>query len=94
MITKSSERDAVAKVIVVLTQAFLFLAVTGCGPSSDDRYQSGFSDGYAEGYNTTLQIRATLVEGDWKDKNYSKGYQDGRADGVRAALEARKKSQR
>ena len=61
-------------------------ALTGCGPSADQRYDSGYSDGYAEGYNTTLQIRATLVEGDWDDKNYSKGYNDGRAVGVRDAL--------
>jgi len=33
--------------------------------------------GYAEGYNTTCKIRATLVEGDWDNKDYSKGYKAG-----------------
>ena len=56
--------------------------LSACGPSADSRYDTGYSDGYAEEYNTTCKIRATLVEGDWEDKNYSRGYQDGRVDGA------------
>ena len=65
------------KLIICLT-----LLLASCGPSSDSRYESGRSDGYAEGYNTECKIRATIVEGDWDDKDYSRGYQDGRSDGI------------
>jgi hypothetical protein len=58
---------------------------TGCGPSAESRHRAGYLDGYAEGYNTELEIRDTLVEGAWHDRNYSSGYQEGRVDGVRAA---------
>ena len=66
----------------VITIFFFSVILAGCGESSDTRYDSGFSDGYAEGYNTTCKIRATMVKGDWDDEHYSKGYQDGRADGA------------
>ena len=68
------------KFVVVVALSSVFL--TGCGESADTRYDSGFSDGYAEGYNTTCKIRATMVKGDWDDEHYSRGYQDGRADGA------------
>ena len=66
----------------VIATAFFSIFLSGCGESADTRYNSGFSDGYAEGYNTTCKIRATMVKGDWDDKHYSRGYQDGRADGA------------
>ena len=66
----------------VMVIAISSLLLTGCGESSATRYDSGFSDGYAEGYNTTCKIRATMVKGDWDDEYYSRGYQDGRADGA------------
>ena len=62
------------KILFVL--CFLTFLV-GCGESADLRYDTGFDDSYAVGYNTTCKIRATLVEGDWDDENYSKGYNDG-----------------
>jgi hypothetical protein len=34
----------------------------------------------------TLEIRATIVEGDWNDEAYSRGYKDGRSEGVKDAL--------
>ncbi len=61
---------------------FITVFLLGCGESADARYQTGFSDGYAEGYNTTCKIRATVVEGAWDDVNYSRGYKNGRADGA------------
>lgn len=60
--------------------ALLFLC--GCGPSADSRYDAGYDDGFAAGYNTTCEIRATMIAGDWDDKNYSKGYGDGYEDGA------------
>lgn len=50
-------------------------------PSSDERFDNGYSDGYASGYNTTCKIRTTLIEGDWSDENYKKGYNQGYAAG-------------
>ena len=42
----------------------------------------GYSDGYAVGYNTTCEIRATLVEGNWDNQEYMEAYNDGYADGA------------
>ena len=47
-------------------------------------FDSVDSDGEAVGYNTTCEIRATLIEGDWDDENYSRGYADGIAGGIAA----------
>ena len=52
------------------------MMVSACA-DPDERYDAGYNDGYAVGYNTTCKIRATLIEGDWDDKNYSRGYADG-----------------
>ena len=60
----------------------ILILLVGCGESSDARYDSGYDDGYAAGYNTTCEIRATLVEGDWKDEDYASGYRDGYSDGA------------
>ena len=57
----------------------LICLLTSCGsdrPDGDGMYDSGFSDGYATGYNTTCQIRATLIN-DYDDENYRRGYNDG-----------------
>jgi len=67
------------KTLLVLSLLIIF---AGCGESADSRsadsrYDTGFDDGHAVGYNTTCKIRATLVEGDWDDENYSRGYNDG-----------------
>lgn len=63
---------------------FLLLSITfllqGCS-SSDSDYDEGEGDGYAAGYNTTCNIRATMVKGDWDNKDYSEGYKDGYAAG-------------
>ena len=66
-----------------------FMILSACGKSPSARYDAGYGDGYAEGYNTTLQSRSTMVEGAWDDENYKRGYDEGRAEGVRAALEKR-----
>jgi hypothetical protein len=65
----------------------LALIAVGCGGSikerAEARYDSGWNDGYAAGYNTTCEIRATMIEGDWDDSNYSSGHRDGYAEGAR-----------
>lgn len=62
----------------------LTAALCACGESADSRRDRGYSDGYAEGYNTTCEIRATLIAGEWDDEHYSSGYASGRLDGAAA----------
>ena len=51
---------------------------SGCNKDdADDRFDVGYSDGYAVGYNTECQIRATLIESDFDDEDYSRGYTAG-----------------
>jgi hypothetical protein len=57
------------------------LLLVGC-KDAQERYDTGRSDGYAVGYNTTCQIRTTLIEGDWSDADYSRGYRDGYSAGA------------
>jgi len=54
-----------------------FLLSACIGENSDERFDVGFSDGYAGGFNTECKIRATLVEGDWDNANYSSGFSQG-----------------
>lgn len=71
-----------------LLSAGLLAAVAACD-NSEGRYDTGYDDGYAAGYNTTCEIRATLVEGDWGDKDYSAGYREGYAAGSLACQKDR-----
>lgn len=68
-----------------------FIALSGCGSQSEERYDLGYSDGYAVGYNTACEIRATLIEGDWKNEHYSRGYADGQTAGTIACNEDRRR---
>jgi hypothetical protein len=68
----------------------LAVSIQACGPSADERYDVGYDDGYAVGYNTTCKIRATMIEGDFENEAYSTGYQNGYADGEQ---ECRRKNQ-
>ena len=64
---------------------FVFLSVivlTSCGPSAEESYSSGRSDGQAVGYNTACKIRATMIAGRWDDKEYARGYADGVTAGI------------
>ncbi len=54
------------------------------------RYDSGYDDGYAVGYNTTCEIRGTLIAGEWGNKHYSRGYADGIVDGIKACIADRR----
>ena len=67
----------------LLVVAFIIFAVyTFITPSPDERFDTGYSDGYASGYNTTCEIRATLVEGDWENQHYKSRYIQGRSAGA------------
>ncbi|MDA9991175.1 hypothetical protein N9E48_10265 [Paracoccaceae bacterium] len=61
--------------LVLMSACILLSACIGADP--DERFDAGYSDGYAVGYNTECKIRATLVEGDWEDPDYSGGYSKG-----------------
>lgn len=66
-----------------MKMAALVLAVTVASCADpEERYDVGYDDGYAVGYNSTCQIRATLIEGDFENKDYSRGYADGQSAGV------------
>lgn len=71
------------RLVVALSFSGLLLA---CGPSSEDRADVGYDDGYAVGYNTECEIRATMIDGDFKHSSYSDAYQRGYADGAAACL--------
>lgn len=60
----------------------MLLSLTGCGGVDEEAYDRGYSDGYAVGYNTTCEIRATMIEGDWSDEDYSRGYAEGQTEGT------------
>lgn len=74
-----------------IAQVLAAALLTACGSGGESKYRAGYSDGYAEGYNTTCKIRATLVEGDWKNTEYSRGYQEGRTAGAAACVAERQK---
>lgn len=84
------------KTVPVVAASLLSIALSSCGEigkNADERYDVGYSDGYAVGYNTACEIRATLIEGDWKDEDYSRGYAAGHTDGVIACNDDRKKDE-
>ena len=56
-----------------LLAVIMIVALSGCIEDSDERFDVGYDDGYALGYNTECKIRATLIEGDFGSKHYSRG---------------------
>jgi hypothetical protein len=62
----------------------LLSSLLACRPDPEERYDVGYDDGYAVGYNTACQIRATLIEGDFDNADYARGYSQGTTDGVMA----------
>ena len=70
----------IKKLLIAFSLLFI---LQGCS-SSDEDYDYGYGDGYGAGYNTTCNIRSTMIKADWDNKNYSSGYRDGYADGARA----------
>lgn len=62
----------------------LLLIATACGRSADQSTDVGYDDGYAAGYNTTCEIRTTMIEGTWDDEAYTAAYHSGYAEGEAA----------
>lgn len=67
-------------------------ALAGCA-DSDERTDVGYSDGYAVGYNTACEIRATLIDGDFENKHYAAAYASGQTDGIIACNAGREAGQ-
>lgn len=76
-----------------LAASFTAAFVSACGGAEkkEQRYESGHKDGYAVGYNSTCEIRATLIEGDWSDPDYSRGYAQGNVAGSAACQSDRRR---
>ena len=54
-------------------------------------YDSGFSDGYAVGFNSVCYPKRTnIIWGDWDSEHYSAGYSDGKSSGIYDAKAAQK----
>ena len=60
----------------VVALAVPALILSSC-TDPDERYDVGYDDGYAVGYNSTCEIRTTLIEGDFDNSHYQRGYDDG-----------------
>lgn len=61
---------------VVCSLVFL-LAACSASEKYDSAFDRGYSDGFASGYNTTCEIRVTLIAGDWETNGYKLGYDSG-----------------
>ena len=62
----------------------VLIGLAACIEDKDDRFDVGYDDGYAAGYNTECKIRITLIEGDFDNQHYSRGYNAGHVDGAAA----------
>ncbi len=64
---------------------FLLSQIMVLGCTHDEKtFETGYDDGYAEGFNTQCEIGKISIFGHWDSDEYSKGYKVGRKDGVRA----------
>ena len=68
----------------LILAAIIITTLSGCIEDSDERFDVGYDDGYAVGYNTECKIRTTLIEGDFDSEHYSSGYNSGIYDGATA----------
>ena len=68
--------------IIILSIALL---LQGC--KGRNMYDLGWNDGHASGYNTTCEIRSTIIEGAWDNIAYSIGYSEGYAAGAKECRE-------
>lgn len=77
-----------------LSLALCCIALACCSNEGRERsYDQGYGDGYASGYNTTCQLRKTLVYGYWDNKDYTRGYNAGHSAGTRQCkIDQRKNS--
>ena len=67
-----------ANIHLALFIAIVLFAITGCDTTSSDEWcDKGYGDGYAAGYNTTCEIRMTIIEGAWDEPDYKRCYNYG-----------------
>lgn len=79
-------------VLGVLAAGAPLAGCTGAEERAEERADVGYSDGYAAGYNTACEIRATLIEGDFKNEHYARAYADGQSAGIAACNADRAKA--
>ena len=64
--------------------------IVGCSAEGEN-YDSGYSDGYAVGYNEICYPnRSNMVWGHWDSEKYSSGYRAGKSHGASDARSASK----
>lgn len=60
------------RISLLITMA---VALYACDNSNPERSRDiGYSDGYAVGFNTTCEIRKTLIDGDFDNPDYANAY--------------------
>lgn len=72
--------------ILIATACFNLAACS----NAEERTDVGYDDGYAVGYNTACEIRATLIDGDFANEHYAAAYARGQSDGIVACQADRK----
>ena len=58
------------------------VALLAACDDAEPRYQFGYGDRYAVGYNTACEFGATFIEGDFGNESYARGYADGVTNGI------------
>ena len=59
----------------------LWLTLAACS-NAEEHADVGYDDGYAVGYNTACEIRATLIDGEFENKHYAAAFARGQSDGI------------
>ena len=80
--------------LAVMSVTLLSGCADGAESEATKRQNTGYGDGYAVGYNTACEIRATVIEGAWDDKNYSSGYAKGIEAGIISCIAFKKSANR
>lgn len=75
--------------VKILIAGFIALFSLAACSNPDERYDTGYRDGYAVGYNGVCHLAAPVIEGDFVNSNYQTGYQAGYDAGIRACHEQR-----
>ncbi|NRA54215.1 MAG: hypothetical protein HRU23_08740 [Gammaproteobacteria bacterium] len=72
---------------VIALAVIIFIIFKVLSPNAQERYDVGFSDGHAVGYNAQCNIRATTVAIDLNNEDYFKGYNNGKQHGIKACID-------
>ena len=81
-------RTYILKSATIVSAVTCLIFLSGCAEKRDWA-DVGYSDGYASGYNTTCEIRTTLIEGKFEKKEYKSAYDRGYLDGSNACKKER-----